>query len=153
MQGLTQPRDWRATKCADSVTRLQAQAEAQVVREELIDLVARRAIIMGRIRSNLKQGKAAEAKELMAELDSLPSPSVFDRTIDNAARRIPRSDDPSVQKRIDSLFSSTRQILSKYLSTRPVTDLQAEVDAAVNGSQAPEGNSAEPAEGAAAPTS
>lgn len=140
------------TPIADNVTRLQAQAEAQVVREELIDLVARRAIIMGRIKSNLKKGKVKEAKELMDELDALPSPSVFGRTIDNAARRIPRSDDPAVQKRIDSLFTTTRKMLSRYLSTRPVTDLQVEVDDAVNGPPESEGDSAEPTD-AAAPTS
>ena len=123
------------TPIADNVTRLQAQAEAQVVREELIDLVARRAIMMGRVKAMLKKGRVNEAKELMGELDALPSPSVFGRTIENAARKIPRSDDPSVQRRIDAIFSSTREILSKYLSTRPITDLQAEVDAAANAPQ------------------
>ena len=123
------------TPIADNVTRLQAQAEAQVVREELIDLVARRAIMMGRVKSMLKQGRIEDAKELMGELDALPSPSVFGRTIENAARRIPQSDDPSVQKRIDALFSSTREMLSKFLSTRPITDLQNEVNAAANAPQ------------------
>ena len=141
------------TPIADNVTRLQAQAEAQVVREELIDLVARRAIMMGRVKAMLKKGRVKEAKELMGELDALPSPSVFGRTIENAARKIPRSDDPSVQRRIDALFSSTREILSKYLSTRPITDLQAEVDAAANAPQdAAEETSEAPADDAA-PTS
>jgi hypothetical protein len=120
-----------------------------VVREELIDLVARRAIMMGRIKSMLKKGRVDDAKELMAELDAMPSPSVFGRTIDNAARRIPRSDDPSVQKRVDLLFSSTREILGKFLSTRDVTDLQDQVNAAAN---APPAADEQPTE-VAAPTS
>lgn len=141
------------TPIADNVTRLQAQAEAQVVREELIDLVARRAIMMGRVKAMLKKGRVKEAKELMGELDALPSPSVFGRTIENAARRIPRSDDPSVQKRIDALFSSTREILSKFLSTRPITDLQSEVNAAANAPQTPPGEPTEAPSDAAAPAS
>jgi hypothetical protein len=141
------------TPIADNVTRLQAQAEAQVVREELIDLVARRAIMMGRVKAMLKKGRVKEAKELMGELDALPSPSVFGRTIENAARKIPRSDDPSVQRRIDALFSSTREILSKYLSTRPITDLQAEVDAAANAPQASGDEEPEAPADEAAPTS
>ena len=60
----------------------------------------------------------------------MPSPSVFGRTIENAARRIPKSDDASVQKRIDSLFSSTRDMLTKFLNTRPVTELQDQVNEA-----------------------
>jgi hypothetical protein len=115
---------------ADNVTRLQAQAEAQVVREELIDLVARRAIMMARVKNMLKNGRVEDARNLMAELDEMPSPSVFDRRIDNAMRRTPKSDDPSVQKRIDSLFASTREMLSKFLGTREVTELQNQVNAA-----------------------
>ncbi len=126
------------TPIADNVARLQAQAEAQVVREELIDLVARRAIMMGRVKSLLKNGRVDDAKELMSQLDALPSPSVFSRTIDNASRRIPKSGDASVQRRIDSLFSSTRDMLSKFLSTRAITDLQNEVNAAASAPAAEE---------------
>ena len=133
---------------ADSVTRLQAQAEAQVVREELIDLVARRAIMMGRVKSMLKQGRVDDAKELMAELNEMPSPSVFDRRIENAVRRVQTSDDPSVQKRIDSLFASTREMLSKFLGTREISLLQNQVDSAAGSAPA---TSEQPAAEEAAP--
>lgn len=145
--------DVQQTPIADNVTRLQAQAEAQVVREELIDLVARRAIMMGRVKSMLKQGRVDDAKELMGELDALPSPSVFGRTIENAARRIPQSEDPSVQKRIDALFASTREMLAKFLSTRPITDLQAEVNAAASAPQSAPDEPSEAPSDAATPTS
>lgn len=138
------------TPIADNVTRLQAQAEAQVVREELIDLVARRAIMMGRVKSMLKKGRIDDAKELMAQLDEMPSPSVFGRSIDNAARRIQRSDDPTVQKRIDSLFSSTRDMLGKFLSTRDVTNLKNEV---YNAAEAPPAADEQPPAEEPAPTS
>src|SRR5690606_17984153 len=87
-------------------------------------------IMMGRVKTMLKNGRVNDARELMAELDEMPSPSVFDRRIDNAIRRTPKSDDPSVQKRIDALFSSTREMLSKFLGTREITELQNQVNAA-----------------------
>jgi hypothetical protein len=136
---------------ADNVARLQAQAEAQVVREELIDLVARRAIMMGRVKSLLKNERVADAAALMDDLAAMPSPSVFSRTIDNAARRTPPSNDPSVQKRIDALYAATRDMLAKFLSTRPITDLQNEVNAAANPAP-PAADAAEPPADAAPPS-
>jgi hypothetical protein len=118
---------------ADSLARLRAQAEAQVVREQLIDVVARRALMMARIKGLLKKGNAKEAADLMEQLDSLPSASVFNRNIDLAARRIPAGKDPSVQKTIDRLFTNTRELLGKFLNNRPIIDLQNEVNAASRG--------------------
>jgi hypothetical protein len=115
---------------ADNVSRLRAQAEAQVVREQLVDVVARRAIMMARIRAMLKQNRIDDAKALMTELDSLPSISVFGRNIENAAKRIPASDDPAVQRTIDKLFSSTRELLTKLLSARAIIELQGEINSA-----------------------
>jgi hypothetical protein len=118
---------------ADGISRLRAQAEAQVVREQLVDVVARRTIIMARIRALLKKNKTKEAADLMDELDSLPTSSVFGRNLDVAARKIPASNDPAVQRSIDKLFSTTRELLGKFLSNRPIIDLQAEVNAASRG--------------------
>ncbi|MCC6493955.1 MAG: hypothetical protein IT424_13155, partial [Pirellulales bacterium] len=115
---------------ADSIARLRAQAEVQVVREELIDVVARRAIMMTRVRSLLKKGRVDDARKLMMELDELPTSSTFGRTIEQAAKRIPPSGDPTVQRTIEKLFSSTRELLSKFLNPRPVIDLQGEVNSA-----------------------
>jgi len=115
---------------ADNLSRLRAQAEAQVLREELVDVVARRAIMMGRVRALLKENRIEEARDLMTELDSLPSTSVFSRTIDSALKRVPPNDDPSVQRAIDKMFSSTREMLLKFLTSRPIVDLHNEVNAA-----------------------
>lgn len=115
---------------ADDATRLQALAEARVVREELIDVVARRAILMARTRALLKAGRVDEAKQAMQELDALPSSSAFSRSLDAVAKRLPASADPQVAKSIERLFTTTRELLGKFLSTRPVLDLQSEVNAA-----------------------
>jgi hypothetical protein len=121
------------TPIADDNARLAAQAEARVVREELIDVVARRTIMMARVRAMLKAGRVDDAERLMSELDELPTASVFAGAIDAAARRLPKSDDPQVQRAIDRLFASTRQLLSRYLDPRAVTTLENEVNAAQRG--------------------
>lgn len=118
---------------ADDEVRLQAQSEARVVREELIDVVARRAIMMARIRAMLKAGKVDEARQLMTELDELPSASTFAGKMNATARRLPKSADPQVQKSIERLFDTTRELLSRFLDPRAITTLQNEVNAAGNG--------------------
>ena len=118
------------TPVADSVARLRAQSEAQVVREQLVDVVARRAIMMARVRSFLEKGRLDDAKKLMLELDSLPTSSAFGRTIEAAAKKIPASTDPTVQRSIDKLFSTTRELLGKFLDRRQIIDLQSQVNAA-----------------------
>ena len=115
---------------ADSVARLRAQSEAQVVREQLVDVVARRSIMMARIKALLEKGRLDDAKKLMFELDSLPTSSVFGRTIELAAKKIPPSKDPTVQRSVDKMFSTTRELLGKFLDRRQIIDLQSQVNAA-----------------------
>jgi hypothetical protein len=115
---------------ADSVARLRAQSEAQVVREQLVDVVARRSIMMARIKSMLEKGRLDDAKKLMFELDSLPTSSVFGRSIELAAKKIPPSKDPTVQRSVDKMFSTTRELLGKFLDRRQIIDLQSQVNAA-----------------------
>lgn len=115
---------------ADDATRLQALAEARVIREELIDVVARRAILMARTRALLKAGRIDDAKAAMQQLDSLPSSSAFNRNLDAVEKRLPESADPQVAKAVEKLFTTTRELLGKFLSTRPVLDLQSEVNQA-----------------------
>jgi hypothetical protein len=118
---------------ADNTARLRAQAEAQVIREQLVDVVARRAIMMARVRAMLKQNRIDEARALMAELDSLPGSSDFARSLDALEKRIPPTDDPTVKRTIDKLFTSTRELLGKFLDRREIIDLQTQVNNAQSG--------------------
>jgi hypothetical protein len=81
----------------------------------------------------LKDGKADEADELMDALNDLPTPSVFARRIDDVKEGLPTSDDPRVRQTVDGLFSATRELLSRFLDARVITNLQAEVNAAAGG--------------------
>lgn len=114
---------------ADDRARLEAHAEVRALREELIDLVAHRSILAGRIRAKLAAGQLAAAKDLMESMNQLPLQSAFERRIESA-QRSHHSDDPKVQERIDQVFADTRQILNRFLNVRDITDLQTEVNSA-----------------------
>jgi hypothetical protein len=115
---------------ADDAVRLAAQAEVQAVREELVDLVARRAIMIARAKALLKKKKVGEARQLVSALNELPTPSTFTSRINSARDRLPTSDDPRVRQTVDGLFDSTRELLARFLDLRTVANLQAEVNEA-----------------------
>ncbi|HEX6963186.1 MAG TPA: hypothetical protein VF175_15070, partial [Lacipirellula sp.] len=121
------------TPIADSAARLQAQSEAQVIREQLIDVVARRAIMMARVRSYLKNDRVDDARKLMLELDSLPTSTSFARALDALEKRLPETEDPVVTRSIERLFTSTRELLGKFLDRRPLLELQTQVNEAQPG--------------------
>ncbi len=113
---------------ADDPARLRAQAELTALREQLIDLVARRNILIKRIRNHLDKGQLQEARVLLADLDDYPSRAQFNQKL-SAAERDPRnhSENTHVQKRIEKLFSETRKLLGRFLDARQVSDLRNEI--------------------------
>jgi hypothetical protein len=119
---------------ADDTARLRAQSELTALREQLIDVVARRSILMARVRARMEEGKIDEARELLAELDDLPGRAQFDQMI-TAAERSPQnaSKDPRIEQRIDKLFADTRVLLGRFLDVRQISELRSEVNAAARG--------------------
>lgn len=116
---------------ADDTARLRAQAELTAFREQLIDVVARRNILMTRARDRLAAGNLDEARELVAELDDLPGRAKFDQMLVSAERKRSNiSSDERVQGRIDKMFSETRKLLGRFLDVRQISELRNEVNAA-----------------------
>ncbi len=66
---------------ADDGIRLAAETRLAALREELIDLVARRNILMARTRRKIEAGDFKEAHELLIELDQLPGRSYFNQEL------------------------------------------------------------------------
>jgi len=121
---------------ADDTARLRAQAELTALREQLIDVVARRNILMARIRDRLTDEQYDAAQQLLKELDALPGPTRFHRLIASAEQNHSnRSADAQVQARIEKLFGSTRQLLGRFLNARDASQLQADLNAARRGQQ------------------
>ncbi|MDC0935022.1 hypothetical protein OAS39_01960 [Pirellulales bacterium] len=114
---------------ADDPARLRAAAELTAIREQLIDLVAQRAILMSRARAALEGGDVKKAQEFVNELGRLPSRSVFDQKISSAERGIGAKDleDAQVRAKIDKMFADTRNLLGRFLDSRPISQLQTKV--------------------------
>lgn len=113
---------------ADEPARLRAQAELTALHEQLIDLVARRNILIKRIRRYLKRGQLKEARVLLTELDNFPSRAQFNQRL-STAERDPKnhSDNAQVQRRIEKIFAETRKLLGRFLDARQISDLRNEV--------------------------
>jgi hypothetical protein len=113
----------------DDDARLAAETQLSALREDLIDVVARRNILMARVRQKIKDKDFEGAEKLLAEINELPGRSQFNLELTSAARRM-RSNDPQIQRRIDHLFEGTQAALTQYLDTRPISELSAELRAA-----------------------
>lgn len=129
----------------DERKRLEAEAKLSILREELIDLVARRSILGGRVRTKIRQGDLREARKLFNELNDMPGRTQFSLRL-SRTRQQSKSDDPRVQQRIDSLFEDTESVLGAFLSLREVGAIREELAAAErSGSKAEESQDSEDA--------
>ncbi|MEM6330950.1 MAG: hypothetical protein AAF790_11960, partial [Planctomycetota bacterium] len=112
----------------DEGVRLQAEAKVSLLREELIDLVARRSILAARIEKLIDEKNAAEARQMLAELDGMPGRAQFEAKL-NRVRQQSFSSNPQVQARIEKLFSETAAVLGAFLSTQKVAELRQRLNA------------------------
>lgn len=110
----------------DDDPRLTAETRLAALREELIDVVARRNILMARARQKIKAADFAAAQQLLDAINQLPGRSQFNLSLMTAAR-LTKSDDPQIQRRIEQLFEATQTALGQYLDPRPVSELHNEL--------------------------
>ena len=115
----------------DDDARLLAEARLAAVREDLIDVVARRNILMARARQKIAKKDFTGAQDLLRTLDDLPGKPQFSLTLTNSARAL-RSDDPQMQRRIDQLFQATQTLTTQFLDVRPISQLHNELREAQN---------------------
>lgn len=102
--------------------RLEAEGILVGVQEELLEVVVRRHILLGRIERLLRQGRRDEARQLYEELRSLRSRDDLRRYLLLQRKRLVAKD-PANQKRIDLMFAKTEELLNAYLDPRPIDDL------------------------------
>jgi hypothetical protein len=110
----------------DDDARLAAEASLAAVREDLVDVVARRNILISRARQKIEKKDYAAAQELLRSLNDLPGRQQFKFTLDTAKRSL-RSDDPQMQRRIDRLFDTTDSLLTQFLDMRPINKVNDEL--------------------------
>jgi hypothetical protein len=107
----------------DDDARLAAEARLSAVREDLVDIVARRNILISRVQQKIDKRDFAAAEELIRALDELPGRPQFDLSLRTAEQTL-RSDDPQMQRRIKQLFEATRTLVAQFLDLKPVNQIR-----------------------------
>src|SRR4051812_9118824 len=110
----------------DDDARLAAETRLAAVREDLIDVVARRNILMARARAKIQKKDFVAAQELVRALDDLPNRPQFDISV-RTAEQSSTSGDLQMQRRIKQMFDTTRKLLTQYLDLRPINQLKKEL--------------------------
>jgi hypothetical protein len=119
---------------AEDSARLYAETSLISLSEQLMDLVARRNILVARVRAALDEGQIDEAQELVSQIDSLQTRAQFDQLLTSAQESATRrTDDKKILASIESRFADTRALLGKFLDSRDIAQLQSEVLAAGRG--------------------
>ncbi len=110
-------------KIPDDTQRLEVEAFVVGLQETVVDLVARRAVLLARAEARLDANDLTEAEKLIEQLRRLETREQLQQRIATERRRF-ASSDPTVQGKIDRLFNETTQLLGRYLNPADVEMLQ-----------------------------
>ncbi len=115
----------------DDSIRLLAERDIDLLKGRLVEAVARRAILVGRIRSQAKLGEWASVDKLLVELDTHPGIPEFERqlmTIRVPAVEAARSrKDRLTETRVTQLASETQALIRRYLDADRTAQLREEL--------------------------
>jgi hypothetical protein len=111
---------------SEDPARIRAAADLQALRTDLVDLVARRNLLLARGRASVADGDLTLARSLANELDKLPTRAQFNQRIDSVAN-VAKAPDKLAQARIDMLVDETRSVLGQYLDPREISDLHSQI--------------------------
>jgi hypothetical protein len=114
----------------DDPARIRIEGFLNGVQDQLVDLVARREILLARARKQIALGRLAEAKRSLDELQQLPNRQYFQQQL-SQQRRVDRAEETPARNRLEQLFQETEQLLVGFLDPRPINDLQGELDRAM----------------------
>ncbi|TWU57225.1 hypothetical protein [Rubripirellula reticaptiva] len=121
--------------------RLQAEAYIRGVQDAIIDLVAVRELYKARIRMRLERGEMKEAEELMEALRNQPSNEALATDMGKKQAvflKLLGTRNANQKRKVDEMFITTRELLSKHINPILVRDLEKDVLAAKkNGGKLP----------------
>lgn len=113
--------------------RLQAEAYIRGVQSSIVDLVAVRALFQARINLRLERGEMDKAMALMETLRKQPvGRELADQLAKAQKNFITTIKNPSQRKKVDNLFSETRELLTQFIQPKLINDLEANLIRARN---------------------
>lgn len=110
----------------DDERRLQVEGYITGFQEEFVDMIARRQVLVARIRSRIKSGKKEEAEKLIDQLRQMTAQQDFGENLQAARQRL-ISNDKKTQKQIDKLFTDTQTVVNRFFDPRQVDTLEREL--------------------------
>jgi len=107
---------------ANDDQRLQAEGFIVSLQEELVDLVTHRQVLITLAKARIGEGKLDEAKDLLDELQRLPTRADFSHRLAQRQRNL-RAADSTVQAKIDALFGDTGKLIQQHLDPAAVEEV------------------------------
>ena len=107
--------------------RLQAEAYIRGVQNAIIDLVALRELFKARIRLRLQKGEMEKAEVLMNALRDQPSNEKLASDMGKRQAVYLKALGPrnaNQRRKVDEMFTTTRELLSKHINPKLVRDLE-----------------------------
>ena len=115
----------------DDSLRLQIESQLELLRAELIDSVARRALMIARAKGAAKAGDWTRFNETLADLDRQPRANHFQTLLDavKAAmlKKAQAKKDKNLEKKIDKLCGDSAQLISRHLSDERIKEQRDEL--------------------------
>jgi hypothetical protein len=123
---------WRpavTVRILDDAARIRAEGFLSAIQARLMDVVARREILITRVRHLLSAGDLDAAQEQLDQLQDLPNRQRFLQEITQQQQRNTPSD-PQLAAGVARLFDATKKLLAQFLDPRKINKLQSEYDRA-----------------------
>ena len=115
----------------DDSMRLQIESQLELLRSELIDSVARRALMNARAKGAAKVGDWTRFTETLADLDRQPKANYFQTLLDavKAAmmKKAQAKKDKNLEKKIDKLCGDSAQLIARHLSDEKIKEQREEL--------------------------
>lgn len=115
----------------DDSLRLGVEGKISLMRGELIDTVARRAVLMARARTEARIGRYDSAIAELAKIDDLPTLRSYELQLNSI--RVPAIENAQKQRnraaeaRIRKMCNDARTVIDRYLNNDKVRDLKNEI--------------------------
>lgn len=107
----------------DDDQRLAAEGVIAGFQENFVDLIARRAVLMRRIRTRMDENQLEQAQAFMDELRRLPRQEDLLITL-NEQRQQFMTGDARMRKKIGKLFDDTHEIVVRYMNMGDLNQLE-----------------------------
>ncbi len=124
--------------------RLQAEAYIRGVQNAIVDLVAIRELFRARINMRIKEGNLKAADDLLEILRNEPSNEKIanDLGIKQTMFLKAIGRNPNQQRKVDEMFSQTRELLAKQINPRIINELEIALIEAKKGGDPPKATDA-----------